>query len=178
MAGIVDWLRGHLPTRESIAGNRWLAPFAGRLMHSSLWRFNRRSVPRGVALGLAAGLAVPFAHTVIAAVLAIPLRANVLISAATTWISNPITWIVIFPAERAIGKFLIGLSRAAPAPDVAMQAGTAMQGWLGWLLKTSGEIALGSVVLGLVAGAVGYLLMVQIWRVRIARKWRKRHTRG
>jgi uncharacterized protein len=174
MADVVQWVRARLPTRDSIADNRWLAPFAHQLGHPGLWHFNRRSVPRGFALGLAAGLAVPFPHTVIAALLAIPLRANVLISAATTWISNPLTWIVIFPAERAIGKFLIGLGHAAPAPDVAMQAGTAVQGWLSWLLETSGEIALGSIVLGLIAGVVGYALMVQIWRIRVMRKWRKR----
>ena len=174
MAAVVAWLRSHLPTRESIAGNRWLAPFAHKLMHTSLWRFNRRSVPRAFALGLVAGLAVPFAHTFIAAGLAIPLRANVVIAAATTWISNPLTWIVIFPAEHAIGKFLIGIFRAAPAPDVAVQAGTAMQSWLGWLLGAAGDVALGSVVLAAIAGVVGYFAMALIWRLKVARQWRKR----
>ncbi len=174
MAGPVAWMHAHLPTRESIAGNRWLAPFAGRLMHPSLWRFNRRSVPRGFALGLVAGLVVPFAHTIIAALFAIPLRANILIAAGTTWVSNPLTWILIFPAEHAIGKFLIEMGRTAPAPDVAVKAGTAVQGWLGWLLKASGELALGSVVLAGVAGLTGYGLMSLIWRVRIGRKWRRR----
>ena len=174
MAPVIGWLRGHLPTRESIAGNRWLAPFAHRLTHTSLWRFNRRSVPRAFALGLVAGLAVPFAHTFIAAGLAIPLRANVMIAAATTWVSNPLTWIVIFPAEHAIGKFLIGMFRAAPAPDVAVQAGTAMQSWLGWVLGAAGDVALGSVVLAALAGVVGYAAMTLIWRLKVARQWRKR----
>lgn len=174
MATIVDWLRSLLPTRDSIAGNRWLAPFAHRLMHTSLWRFNRRSVPRGVALGLVAGLVVPFAHTFIAAGLAIPLRANVVIAAATTWVSNPLTWFLIFPAEHAIGKFLIHLGRATPAPDVALQAGTAMQSWLGWLLKATGDVALGSVVLAAIVGVIGYFATTLVWRLRIARKWRKR----
>jgi uncharacterized protein len=168
MAGVVAWLRGHLPTRESIAGNRWLAPFAHKLMHTSLWRFNRRSVPRAFALGLVAGLAVPFAHTFIAAGLAIPLRANVMIAAATTWISNPLTWIVIFPAEHAIGKFLLGMFHVAAVPHAAVQ------GWLGWLLGAAGDVALGSIVLAAIAGVVGYFAMSLIWRLKIARKWRKR----
>ena len=175
MAGVLAWARSHMPTRESIAGNPWLAPFAHRLTHPSLWHLNRRSVPRGIGIGIAAGLALPFAHTLLAALLAIPLRANVLIAAGTTWLSNPLTWIVIFPAERAIGKFLIGVAHAAPAPDVAAQAGTAMQGWLGWLLETTGEIALGSVMLGFVAGTIGYFLTKLVWRMRVGRKWRRRH---
>ncbi|WP_293879885.1 DUF2062 domain-containing protein [Sphingomonas sp.] len=172
------WLHGHLPTRETIAANRWLAPFAPHLLNNGLWRLNRRSVPRGVALGLFAGLAVPFAHTIIAALLAIPLRANVLIAAGTTVVSNPITWIVIFPLERSIGRFLIGLNHINPAVHVAAQAGSSVHGWLSVVLKTSGEIALGSVVLAIAAGVVGYVLVSLIWRFRMARKWRGRHDRG
>ena len=39
-------------TRDQIERNRFLKPFAHRLLRSELWRFTRRSVPRGVALGL------------------------------------------------------------------------------------------------------------------------------
>ena len=174
MAGLVDRLRGHLPTPESIAANRWLAPFAHRLKHPSLWRFNRRSVPRGFALGLVSALIIPFAHTFVAAALAIPLRANVVIAAATTWVSNPLTWLLIFPAEHAIGKFLIDLGHHAPAPAVAAQAGVAVHGWIGWLLMATGEIALGSIVLAVIAGIIGYTAMAWLWRLNVARKWRKR----
>ena len=38
--------------REELAENRWMRPFAGRILRSELWRFTRRSVPRGVAIGL------------------------------------------------------------------------------------------------------------------------------
>jgi uncharacterized protein len=174
MTGIVDWLVTHLPTKDSIATNRWLAPFAHHLLHPSLWKFNRRSVPRGVALGLVAGLATPFAHTFVAAGLAVPLRANIVIASATTWVSNPLTWILIFPAEHAIGRFLVHLFRHAPAPDAAVQAGVAVQGWLAWLLRATGEVALGGIVLATAAGFMGYALVTVIWRLRVARKWRRR----
>lgn len=177
IAAIKGWFRGHMPTRESIAANRWLEPFAHHLLNPGLWRLNRRSVPRGVALGLVAGLAVPFAHTVIAAILAIPLRANVLVAAATTWVSNPITWIVIFPLERSIGKFLIDFGHIRAASHAAVAVGGPVHGWLSLILKTSGEIALGSVVLAIVVGVTGYFLVALIWRFRMARKWRSRHWR-
>jgi uncharacterized protein len=169
---MLERLRASLPTRESIAGNRWLKPFAGPLMQPGLWRFNRRSVPRAVGLGLLAGLTVPVAHTVIAAVLAIPLRANIVIAAGITWVSNPFTWLLIFPAEKWLGAFALHLRSVSPAP----QATDAMQGWLGWLLQTSGEIALGSVILASVAATIGYVLTVQLWKWRTMRRWRRRRV--
>ena len=51
-ANLFQWLKGHIPTRDTVHRHRLLKPFAPHLSHSSLWRMNRRSVPRGVALGL------------------------------------------------------------------------------------------------------------------------------
>jgi len=46
------WWHANAPTRESLEKSRVLAPVAHRVLEPSLWRFSRRSVPRGVALGL------------------------------------------------------------------------------------------------------------------------------
>ncbi len=60
--------------------------------HRSLWRINCDSVSRGVAIGLFAAAIplMPF-QMVIAAFLAIIIRANLPISVAVSWISNPFT---------------------------------------------------------------------------------------
>src|SRR5437899_1420520 len=71
------WLLRHVPTRETIDSYRLLRPFAKQLRQPNLWHLNHRSVPRGVALGLGVGVIIPFMHTFVAAILAIPLRANV-----------------------------------------------------------------------------------------------------
>ena len=52
---LADWLRVRMPTREKMAQNKYLAPIAHRFLTPELWRFTRRSVPRGVALGIFAG---------------------------------------------------------------------------------------------------------------------------
>ena len=41
----------HAPTRDEVQNSRLLRPFGHRIRHSELWRFTRRSVPRGVAIG-------------------------------------------------------------------------------------------------------------------------------
>ena len=64
-----SWAQRNMPTREQMEGNRYIRPFAHRVLRSELWRFTRRSVPRGVALGLLVGIIVPFAQILFAALL-------------------------------------------------------------------------------------------------------------
>ncbi len=83
----------HAPSRDEMLKSRWLRPFGARIRHSELWRFTRRSVPRAVFAGLFIGifLMVPGLQIVGAALLAIPMRANIPIAAAMTFLSNPLT---------------------------------------------------------------------------------------
>ena len=81
--------------------SRWLKPFGQRIRHSELWRFTRRSVPRGVAVGLFVGifLMVPGVQIVGAALLSAPFRANIPIAAAMTFLSNPGDHAVLHPCR-------------------------------------------------------------------------------
>src|SRR5437764_13026419 len=88
---VVRWLKGHIPTRDTVHQYRLLRPFASHLRQPSLWRLNRRSVPRGVALGLFVAVMIPFMHTVVAAILAVPARANIAVAALLTFLVNPFT---------------------------------------------------------------------------------------
>src|SRR3546814_4210357 len=83
----------HAPSREEVLKSPWLKPFGSRIRHSELWRFTRRSVPRGVFAGLLIGifLMVPGLQIVGAALLCVPLRGNIPVAAAMTFLSNPLT---------------------------------------------------------------------------------------
>ncbi|MBC7521558.1 MAG: DUF2062 domain-containing protein, partial [Sandarakinorhabdus sp.] len=58
-----------MPTRDQMARSRWVPK---SVLRTELWRFTRRSVPRGVALGLLVGILLPFAQIVFAAILSLP----------------------------------------------------------------------------------------------------------
>src|SRR3546814_20338831 len=88
---LADQIRKYMPTREELAKNRYLEPIAHRFLSPELWRFTRRSVPRGVALGLFAEFIVPLGQIFLAAFLALPARANVPLAAAVTSVTNPFT---------------------------------------------------------------------------------------
>ncbi|MBJ6121062.1 DUF2062 domain-containing protein [Sphingomonas mollis] len=165
------WCRRNLPTRESMERSRMLRPVAHRVLAPELWRFTRRSVPRGVALGMVAGVLFPVAQIAIAAVFALPFRANVPVAALTTFVTNPLTTPFILVAAYWIGTWMLRLD----APVVAQPVADAATNWLQWLWKAGPATITGLVVIAVVAAAVGYALSTLGWRLWIARKWRTRH---
>ena len=104
-AGRFHWVTRHIPTRDTIGEYRLLRPFASHLSHPSLWRMNRRSVPRAVALGLFIAAILPVMHTVVAAILAIPARANVAVAALFTLVVNPLTIPPLYYGAYRIGSW-------------------------------------------------------------------------
>src|SRR3954454_1305293 len=115
------WLRRHIPSRDTIDSYRLLRPFAKQLRQPNLWHLNHRSVPRGVALGLGVGVIIPFMHVVIAAILAIPVRANVALAAAFTLVVNPLTIPPMYVAALHIGLWELGRRSVAHPPLAALQ---------------------------------------------------------
>jgi uncharacterized protein (DUF2062 family) len=168
------WAERNMPKRESFERNRFLKPIAHRVLAPELWRFHRRSVPRGVALGVLVGILVPVAQTLFAALLALPARANVPVAAVTTFLTNPLTTPPIWLAAYWLGHRLLQVDGSGPG-DPLSKLETEAVGWLSWLLSDAAPAtALGLLVLAVVGAALGYLLAAFWWRWWIAHKWRQR----
>src|SRR4051812_14819572 len=127
------WLSRHIPTRETVHEHRLLRPFAPHLTNPSLWRMNRRSVPRGVAIGLFVGIIIPFMHTVIAALLAIPARANVAVAAISTLVINPLTIPLMYFAAYRIGSWELHHDATLVDPAAAERFSSELSRLLFWL---------------------------------------------
>ena len=171
---LVRWLKGHIPTRDTIDQHRLLRPFAPHLRHPSLWRFNRRSVPRGVALGLFVGVIIPVMHTAIAAILAIPLRANVAITAVFTLVINPLTIPPLYYAAYRIGSWELHHDATLVNPAAAERFSSELSRLLFWVHQASGPIALGVLTIAVVAAAIGYLTSGIAWRAWLGSRSRQR----
>jgi uncharacterized protein len=173
-----SWARRNMPTREQMEDNRFIRPFAHRVLRSELWRFTRRSVPRGVALGLLVGIIVPFAQILFAALLSATVRANVPLAALTTFITNPFTTPAIWIAAYWVGGWLLRIDAAtgvAPVNTAIEQ--TELQQALEWLTQAGIVTAFGLVVIAVLSAALSYLLSVWVWRWMTARKWARRRAR-
>ena len=158
------WIRGHIPSRETIDSYRLLRPFAKQLRRPDLWHMNAHSVPRAVALGLGVGVIIPVMHVVIAVILAIPVRANVAIAGAFTLVVNPLTIPPMYYAAYRIGLWELNSDALATIP-AAQEASSELAHMLFWLHHASGPIALGIATIAIGAAAGGYVLSALAWHL-------------
>jgi uncharacterized protein (DUF2062 family) len=175
---LARWLKGHVPTRETIDQYRLLRPFAPHLRHPSLWRLNRRSVPRGVALGLFVGVIIPVLHTFIAAILAIPARANVGVAALLTLVVNPLTIPFMYVAAYRIGSWELHHDATLVNPADAERFSSELSRFLFWIHQASGPIAVGVLTIAAGAALIGYFVSSFAWRLWSGSRWRGRHSKA
>jgi len=175
---LVRWLKGHIPTRDTVHRYRLLRPFASQLRQPSLWRLNRRSVPRGVALGLFVAVMIPFMHTFVAAILAIPARANVAVAALLTLVVNPFTIPAMYIAAYRIGSWELHYDTSVVSAGAAERFSSELGRMLFWLHHASGPIALGVLTIATTAALIGYFASSFAWKLRAGRRWRHRHSKA
>lgn len=164
------------PSREEVLESRWLKPFGQRIRHSELWRFTRRSVPRGVFAGLFVGifLMIPGLQIVGAALLSMPLRANVPVAAAMTFLSNPATTPFFLGASILVGNKL-GFHADLATFSALYERGASLSDWLAWLLSDAApSVISGLFIIAVASASVGYGVSIVVWRWWVRRKWRRR----
>ena len=165
-----DWLR--IPTREELLANRWLRPFAAHLSSPLIWRFNRRGVARGTALGLFSGFAVPIAQTPFAALFAVGARANLPVAALSTFITNPLTAPFIYYLAYLVGKALLRVKVEtifALSPDAGFIERSVM-----WVVTLAGPTYVGLLVFAIASAVIGYLGVNLGWRIWVGQRWERR----
>ena len=153
-----------------------MKPFGQRVLHSEFWRFTRRSVPRGVGVGLLVGIFVmiPGLQIVGSALLCVPLRGNIPIAALMTFLSNPFTTPFILLASLEIGSKL-GFRTDISSFYALRDSGAGFGAWATWLFSDAAPaLVSGLFIIGFGAALVGYLLSILVWRWWTARKWRRR----
>lgn len=179
---IKRFLRDKLPHAESIRENRylrWLSPWLG---HPRLWHMQRDGVALGVAIGLITGLIPGPVQILLAVVIAIPLRANVLAAAAATFYTNPFTFIPLYLLAYQIGAVFTGESmRDIAPPDLSFSW---WQPWLvapamfDWFAALGTTLLIGLAVQSVLFAVCGYVATMVIWRCVVTRLWQTRHRRS
>jgi len=175
-ARLARWFHTQMPTHEQLEGNRFTAPFARR---QELFRFTRRSVPRGVAVGLFVGIfaLIPGVQIIGAALMCVPCRGNIPLAAAMTFLSNPATTPLILAGSIWLGNKM-GYHADLSTFYALYERGAGVREWLYWLLSDAAPALLaGLFVISLVSAVVGYFVSVWFWRAWIGRKHRARRLR-
>ncbi|AIG02329.1 ATP-binding protein [Pseudomonas fluorescens] len=162
----------YMPDPTSIREHKSLR-FLGTLLHDpNLWHLNRHSVARAMAVGLfAAFIPIPL-QMLLAAILAIAVRGNMPIAVSLVWLTNPITMPVVFFCTYMTGTWLMNIPARTLPHELTWE-------WISGQLSTMWQpFLLGSVVMGLVLGALAYCLTMVYWRWWVGHQWKKRQQRN
>lgn len=165
-------LKKYSPDPEKIKNMKGFGFIGKWLHHPNLWHFHRGSVSKAFAIGLF-WMAIPIPwQMVTAAISAIIFRANLPLSVALVWISNPFTMPPIFYFNYLVGSWILG--------DDAAESLNFELSWE-WMMTTLGDLwlplYLGSAVVGVVLGLVGYIAIRIIWRIQVSKHWQARKER-
>jgi len=169
-------LKDLLPDAERVRHNRWLRWIGPALHHPQLWRITRRGVAIGVALGIFFGLLVPIAQIPLSAAAAVALRANIPTAIASTLITNPVTFAPIYYGAYHLGAMLIGDDGSLQNLQ-SVQTENGEGGWIERIAALGKPLLLGLLILASSMGALAYLLISGLWRLKIALAWRRRRQR-
>lgn len=128
-----------------------------------LFHFNRRSVAMAFAVGLSLmWLPLPM-QTLSATLTALYVRANVPLSAALVWVTNPITIPPMYFAAYKLGLVVLGQS----LPD------TSAWDWehLSEIIRTLWKpLFLGCGLMAIISAILGYMTVNLVWRFSVLRK--------
>jgi uncharacterized protein (DUF2062 family) len=160
-----------MPDHQAIKENKYLKIFGNLLHNANLWHLNRHSVAKAFAVGLFfAFIPVPF-QMVLAAGIAIIVHANLPLSIALVWITNPLTIPFIFYACYLVGTWVL----AVPEQEFTFQASWQ---WALDSLSTIGPAFLvGCGVLALTFSILGYFVIQILWRYQTIKAWKSRPHR-
>lgn len=164
------FIKRTLPDDKFFKRHKRLRWFGRLLQDANLWHLNRHCVAKAFGIGLfCAFMPMPF-QMAMACAAAIILSANLPLSVALVWVSNPITIAPIFYGSYKVGSWLL----ASPKWQIQEYTLNALYSSLNdlWL-----PMMCGTLILGLVFGIAGYCVSQFCWRVAVIRKWRRRSQR-
>ncbi len=161
-----------MPDHHTIKNNKHLQIFGDLLHNANLWHLNRRSVAKAFAVGLFfAFVPVPF-QMVLAAGIAIIVHANLPLSVALVWITNPLTMPVIFYGCYVVGTWALGVSEKEFVFEASWE-------WLVNSVSTIGPaFIVGCGILATLFSILGYLGIHALWRYSVSKEWKKRQDRN
>ena len=171
-----NWLQKKLPDRKILSENPLLRPFKDRFLSPELWRFTRRSVPVGVAIGfLTAIIVLVPGFQIFVAVLLCPLfRGNIPTAIIATFINTPITTPPLIYASWLLGLSILGKNRDVDANVGERLTDLSIADWWSWLLSAGQPMVIGLFAIAVVTAALGYLVTSWLWTRWVFSKYKRR----
>lgn len=170
---IKKFFKNNLPKRGGNDKNiKRIRQVLGDNFHNpAIWSLNRHSICRAVFIGLfMLYMPVP-SQMLLAAIAAAFFRANLPLSVALVWISNPITILPILYSAYALGAWMMGIPIHPIDPSQGLE-------WIWEDVENYWQpLLLGCVICGLVTASIGYLVVSNLWAWSVRRSWKQRQEK-
>ncbi len=159
-------LKRYSPDPHEVKNHKHLGWLSKHLHDPSLWNFNRKSISKAFAVGLFfAFIPVPF-QMLLAAPGAVIFSANLPLSIALVWITNPFTMAPIYYGCYKLGAWLLGIQIET---DAIMSLEYVWQ-----VFETIWQpFLLGCLIVSIVSALLGYFGVQLIYRYRVFRRSKK-----
>ena len=174
-------LKNWLPTPEKLRENRMISLFAPFLADPRLWHLNRNALTRAVYVGVLCAFFPLPGQMPLALIGALIFRANVPMSIALTWITNPLTTIPIFWVCYLVGAILLGepvigiRGMGLMISDLTLWAtGNGSNPFKINAIFSFKAFAWGLLVCGMMTSVILGIAFRIFWQYRIANDWQKR----
>ena len=165
-------LQKRLPDKGELSTEWYLRPFNIMMHDPALWSVHRRGVTKAVAIGLFFAMLPIVGQMVLAALLALWVRVNLPVAVATTWISNPVTFVPIYYPAYKLGAFILGVPHKEP-----QNVPISMDWLLGELATAWKPLFLGCGIFAVVVPVAGFLILNFAWRYTSLYRFKHRRRR-
>jgi uncharacterized protein (DUF2062 family) len=161
-------IKKYIPNPKEVREHKSLRFLSVFFSNPNLWHVNRISTQRAFSIGLFwAFIPIPF-QMVFAAISSVVFKANIPISVALVWLTNPLTMVPIFYAAYLLGTSMLGIQTGNFNVELSWT-------WVTHELpRVWKPLLVGSLTLATSFSVMAYFLMDVIWRLNIYLKLKKR----
>ena len=161
------FFKDNLPKPEDLKKYKALNMLGNSIFEKDLWSINRHTLSRAVAIGLFWGWMPMFFQMIPAAFCAVYFRANIPLSLAGVWISNPITMPPMMYIGYEFGNYILGI-------DPLFDQFEASIDWILGIFSLIWEpLLVGTMIIGVSSAILGFIGIHLFWKIIAYRKLRK-----
>lgn len=161
-------MRIKLPSRDALMTNRWLKWAHPVLSKPEFFKFQRKSVARGAAIGVFFAFALPLAQIPASVFFAILMRTNIPVAVAATFVNTPLTFGPVYYLAYKLGDAILAAQRMTGLPEISTADIE---------VPVSQAILLGSMLIAVTASTLAYLAVKASWKINAYQRLRRRQKK-
>ena len=161
------FFKDNLPKPEDLKKYKALGILGNSIFEKELWSINKHTLSRAIAIGLFWGWMPMFFQMIPAAFCAVYFRANLPLSVAGVWVSNPITMPPMMYLGYEFGNVVLGI-------DPLFYKFEASLDWIISVFSLIWEpLLVGTMIIGISSAVIGFFGIHIFWKILAYRKLKR-----